>query len=408
MIHTYSTLPNSVRKFLIAHGASAFSLGVHQVLLAWLSVSLLGLSSSSLGWIQAAGLIPNLLLMLVAGALADKCNVYRILLMAQLGLTVCFLALAALIATNSLTFLTLAIYAIAVGSANAFIQPAREKIVGDLSQHSVQVKITRASIVQFTLQAVGVVVAALSDQAGLVFVIVIQAVVSGLSALQLRSLGHTAMSAAGVSKVAGPVTLFRLQILEGIRAVSSDKRLVQLVGLVGFNGFMHLGLYIVVMPLFARDIYGFNTLEYGFLQLCFVLGMLSAHILIMFKPRIEYPAQGALFSLLYTAIVGYALSYQPTITGLYIMVVFWGWIAGYSASHCRMVLQSLAKPELKGRLMSIYQLMLFGMAPLGALVAGYFSAFYSFSEIFSVLSGASIALFVLFLFTRDLWAVQQQ
>ncbi|WP_246434686.1 MFS transporter [Teredinibacter haidensis] len=402
-----------IKHFLVAHGASAFALGIHQVLLAWLAISLLQVEAHQLGWVQAAGLIPNLVLMLVSGSLADKRSTYRMMLLAQLGLTLCYLFLVIVLSSGGIHYYWLLLYAVGVGSANAFIQPAREKLIGELSDQSVQVKITRASIVQFSLQAVGIAVAGLSDQIGFTLVICLQVVVSVFAVLQLwvltKQMDVMQEEENIVQPDSGLVSSTGLgpHILEGVKVALADSRIAQLIGLVSFNGFMHMGLYIVAIPLLARDAYGFNALQYGFLQLCFVMGMLSAYLLLMFKPQIEFPAQGALFSLLYAAIVGFALSRQPTVAGLYILIVFWGWIAGHSATHCRMLMQILAGPKMKGRMMSLYQLMLFGMAPLGALTTGYYTSLFSLSTIFTVLSGASVALFLVFMFARSLWVVRQ-
>ncbi len=390
--------------FLSAHGASAFALGVHQVLLAWLSVTILNLDSLALGWVQAAGLLPNLFFMLVGGALADKRGAFSLMWKAQLGLTLGYVFLAVLLIANQLSLSSLIIYASLVGTANAFLQPSREKVIGELSEQSLQTRITRASTVQFALQGLGVLLAATSDETGFIVVVVIQAVASALAALQMLNLSRFGRKAP--HKALTPVSL-KQQIAEGIRVVFSDTRIAQLIGLIGFNGFMHLGLYIVVIPLMARDIYHFSALQYGFLQFAFTAGMLSAYIIISFKAQIKFPGQGALFSLLYTAILGFALAKQPTEAGLYMLIVFWGWVAGYSAAHCRMVVQLLVPQGVRGRVMSLYQIVLFGMAPLGAIASGHLVQEYSLTVIFKILSWTSVAMFALFLFTRSLWSVRQ-
>lgn len=403
------TLPRPIRLFLLAHGALAFALGVHQVLLAWLSIGVLHLPAHQVGWVQAAALLPNLGFMLIAGALADRRNVFSVMHTAQLGLLIAYALLAILLQFETLSFLSLMGYAAIVGTANAFLQPAREKVIGELSEQSFQLKITRASLVQFSLQACGIAVAALSEQTGILSVVVAQVLATLLAGMQLlrlkREMAGQGVILQGVTRSA-PSMLFR-HILQGLVAALSDRRIAQLIGLVSFNGFMHMGLFLVALPLMSRDIYHFNAMKYGLLQFVFVAGMLGAYLLLMFKEHISYPAQGALFSLLYTAVVGFALSRQPTVAGLYILVMFWGWVAGYSATHCRLIIQILAKPEIKGRLMSLYQLMLFGMAPLGALTTGYFSSLYSLSDMFKTMSIASVALFCLFLFSRSLWKVEQ-
>lgn len=402
-------LPKTVRMFLVAHGASAFATGVHQVLLAWLAIGHLHLPSQQVGWVQAAGLLPNLVFMLIAGALADRRNPVDIMAMAQGFLACCFASLALALHTESLSLPLLMVYACAVGMGNAFVQPVREKIIGELSEQSLQLKITRASFVQFLLQSAGISAAAFSEHLGLVPLVITQSLVAALAAVQMLLL-RAAMGETHHSLSPDPnntrLALGNL-IVRGLQVIRSDSRIAQLMLLISFNGFLHMGLYLVAIPILARDSYRMTAVQYGFLQFGFVAGMLGAYLVLMRKSHIGFPGQGALFSLLYTAIAGYGLSRSPTLTGLYLLIIFWGWVAGYSSTHCRLVLQSIARPQEKGRLMSLYQLLLFGMAPLGALVTGHLLPRVPVTTLFFAMSVASVSLFVLFLFSRALWSVEQ-
>ncbi len=396
----------ALRLFLTAHGATAFALGVHQVLLAWLSIGVVGLSASEVGWVQAAGLLPNIALMLVAGVWADRGRPALIMAAAQTGLLVAYGWLAALVWLDSLSFAGLVVYAVGVGCANAFLQPVREKIIGELSRHSLQVKITRASIVQFTLQSLGVLFASLSEQVSLLMVCLAQLGFTALALVSLLQL-HRSPAFAGIAfgGIDGhnPMADFR----RGLQAAFKDKGVRQLLLLVAFNGFMHMGLFLVAIPVMARDSYGFNAVQYGFLQLSFVVGMLVAYFTLLRQPVLRYPGRGALYSLLYTAIAGYGLSREPTYAGLYLLIIFWGWIAGYSSTHCRVTLQSMARPEQKGRFMSLYQVALFGMAPLGALVTGYAISVVPLAKLFIIMSAASVAVSILLMLGGALWKVEQ-
>lgn len=396
----------ALRLFLTAHGATAFALGAHQVLLAWLSIGVVGLSSSEVGWVQAAGLLPNIALMLVTGVWADRGRPARIMAAGQLALFCAYSFLTVLVWQELLAFGGLVTYAVAVGSANAVIQPVREKIIGELSRHSLQVKITRASIVQFALQSGGVVFASLSEQISLLLVCLAQLAFTSLAIISTLQLHRSpAFGVVGRSEPSEHGAWSDLG--QGLLAAFGHSGVRQLLLLVSFNGFMHMGLFLVAIPVLARDVYHFNAVQYGFLQFSFVAGMLIAYVTLMRQDVLQFPGRGAAFSLLYTAIAGYGLSREPTYAGLYMLIVFWGWIAGYSSTHCRVVLQTMARPEQKGRFMSLYQVALFGMAPLGALVTGYAVSFVPLASLFMIMSSASVAVFVLLLFGGHLWRIEQ-
>jgi len=388
-------------RFLISHGASAFATGMHLVVLAWLGVTELKLNSSQFGWVQVGALLPNLIFMLWAGALADQRDPARVLAAAQLYLSLVFFGLFVAVSSAAMSFTVLMAYGVLVGIGHAFLQPARERLAADLKEQSTQKRLSLFSITQFSFQSLGVGVVAFSETLGLSTLLIFQACVSLVSAVFFFSVRTDLQG----ERFSLPSSLS--DILEAVQYVSKHSGLKQLMGLVAFNGYMHMGVFLVLLPLFATQVYGFSAQEYALLQLVFMLGMIGAHIALHKKDTIEYPGQGALFSLVYTALVGFALAKGPTYYGFYLLIFFWGLVAGNSAGRCRLVVQVLAEPAMKGRVMAIYQIMLFGAAPIGAVVTGYVINQLAIGRIFIFMSGASVALFCLFMLSRTLWSVRQ-
>lgn len=361
----------------------------------------LQLSSVEWGMVQGAALLPNLLLMLIAGAWADRFDPAKILAAAQGLLTLSYVGLLLVMQSGHGNFVVLMVYAAAVGAGNAFLQPVREKFVADMPSIPLQKRVSLLSITQFVLQSVGIGVAALSDSIGVSFVISIQAAVSGFSALVFFSL----VSSRRPFEIKRGSTFS--DIVGSIKTVSKSPGLRQLMALIAFNGYMHMGVFLVLIPVVATRVYHYSAAEYAGLQALFVLGMVVSHTFLLRQKTVEFPGQGALFSLLYTAMVGFGLAKGPTPVGFYMLVFVWGLVAGNSAGRCRLVAQSLAGPEMRGRVMSVYQLMLFGAAPIGAMVTGVLVDMISVKTIFMVMSVSSICLFVVFMMTRTLWSVRQ-
>ena len=403
-------------RFLVAHGSSAFSIGVHSVILAWLSVGVLQLNAAQLGWIQAASLIPNLIFMLIAGVYSDRYNPSRIMSLALVVHALAFCFLLFLLIKQSLNFEYLMLYGVIVGVGNAFIQPAREKIISSLRQLHVQKRFSYASIIQFSLQSIGIALASVAEWVSYEVIVVIQIATVLVAAVSIYSLSlgwqkadDIPSSGTGVERaIRGSDIHVWQSALLGMNYVFKHRVLLQLMGLIGFNGYMHLGVFLVMLPYMAKFVYAFTAVEYGLLQLVFVVGMVAAHFNIARKETLQNPGQGALFSLLYTALIGYALAKVPTISGFYFIVFCWGAVAGNSAARCRLVVQSVSNVELKGRVMSIYQLVLFGCAPLGALVTGYVIQLLHYKQILWVMSITSIVMFGVLMFKGALWTVEQK
>lgn len=389
-------------RFLISHGAGAFATGVHTVLLAWIAMQELSLSGTQWGVVQASALLPSLLLMLPAGAWADRFDAAKVLLGAHGLLTASYTYLFFLLVSGNLSFFTLLIYALLVGVGNAFVQPVREKLVIDIQSRSVQHRVSLLSITQFVMQSGGMALVALSHFVDIHKVVFVQALVSLIASLVMCRL--FGLRREGYLEKAKAIN----DIYIAVKTIWRNTALKQLMALVAFNGYMHMGVFLVLIPIIATRVYQQNASEYTLLQIAFVAGMISAHALLLRKKTVEFPGQGALFSLLYTALIGFSLSKQPTPFGFYSLVFLWGLVAGNSAARCRLVLQSLASDTMKGRLMAVYQIMLFGTAPVGAIVTGLLVNVMSFEQLFLFMSGSSIALFILFLFTRTLWSIKQE
>ncbi len=361
----------------------------------------LHLSSWQWGFVQGAALLPNLILMLVAGAWADRYDPAKVLAFAQSVLSCAYLGLMLALEAQLGQFSLLLVYAAVVGAGHAFIQPVREKLISELPSTSLQQRVSLLSITQFAMQGLGIGVAALSEVVGISFVMAVQAAISFLSALVFWSLTRTR----AVEKEDRQSTLE--DIRDALNTVFSSPGLKQLMALIAFNGYMHMGVFLVLIPVVATRVYEQSASEYAGLQALFVLGMVISHIFLLRQKTVEFPGQGALFSLLYTALVGFGMAKGPTPFGFYSLVFIWGLVAGNSAGRCRLVAQSLVEPALRGRIMSVYQLLLFGAAPIGALVTGFVLNVLSVNVIFMVMSVSSIGLFCVFLFSRTLWSVKQ-
>lgn len=390
-----------LHKFILAHSANALSIGVQLVLVAWLAAGVLQLPAQQIGWVQAAALLPNLLLLLMAGALVDRSHPSRVLLLANLGLAGTHLTGALLLYLGHLNLMFLLVYAMVLAVGNTFVQTAREKVVAQLAGQRLQKTISIAGFCQFGAQGVGIALASMTDWVGPELLLLVQA-----GACLLALFGYRALRNDYAAGTDGATYASWEAIHSGLRRAWQLRPVRYMVLVVGFNGFMHLGVFIVILPLIARDVMGFSSFEYGMLQLTFIAGTVLLHAVMMHRPPVQYPGQGVMFSVLYAGLISFALSAQPTVFGLFSLVFLWGCVAGNSANLSRVVVQSSVEPTHRGRVMAVYQLALFGLAPLGALFAGYMAQHTNLWLVFKVVGWSSVGLFALSLFSRALWAIK--
>lgn len=383
-----------------AHFANAFSMGIQVVLIAWLAVGVLRLPAGQVGWVQASVFLPNVLLILYAGGFSDRKSAAAISMYANLFVALTHAIACGMYLSGLFTFQTLVLYAVLLGVGNAFVQTAREKLVVQAGAGRVHRVISIAGVCQFAAQALGMALVSFTDRWGVEWLMALQGVACLAAAVLYGAFGRRS-SAADRYPLSGCSRSLTGVFVDAWASLPMRHTLI----LVGFNGAMHLGFFIVVLPLIARDIMGFTSFEYSFLQLTFVVGSVIAHTWMLYK-TVHYPGQNILFCLLYSGVIGFALSAGPTIAGLYALIFLWGCVAGVSANLSRLVVHSTVPESMRGRFMALYQFALIGMAPVGAVLAGYLVTHSSVWAALKVMGLASILLFGLFMLSRSLWSVK--
>lgn len=404
----FPALSAKLKKFLLGYSGTSLATGLQVVLLPWVAVKVVDLPALHLGWVQASVLLPNLLLLLFGGALADRRDAAWVAALACLGLALCHLALLLYFSYRIPNLAVLLLYGVSLGTCTAFLQPARDNLVqrcargsrGHATERGVQKTVTWMMLAQYGGQALGMLLASRFDHWGLRPLLLVQVSVLVIAAAFLLSLreGRPSVSAEQ-NKL--PLTL----IVEGLHQAWQRPVLRELVALMAFNGFVHIGVFLVVLPLLAED-YGRGAGYYATLQLAFIGGTVAATITMLRRGQGTKPGRGILMCLLYSAALLVAISFGPTPYGLVLLCACWGGVAAASAALGRAVVQVLAPDAYRSRLISIYQLALFGSAALGALAAGALSEFAAPLTTLLWAGIASLAAFVLVSFSGALRNVE--
>lgn len=388
--------------YLLAVALAAFAIGAQLVVLPWLAVNELQLPAHQVGWVQSAALFPSLLLMLWGGAVADQARVRSLLPMLYLLMAACHITMLWVLNIGALHLWSVLVYAVSLGAVAAFIQPLRDRVLPKLIEapSELQSAVVKVSLCIYVAQALGICLAGQLDGLSFQVVMMVQACALLFCALSLLGVLPRELSVPADREKQG---VGSASIIEGIAFVRAHSVLKHLIVLVGFNGFMHIGVFVVALPLLSRDVYQQDALSFAALQLAFVLGGVVATLMILRRGTVDQPGRAVLFSLLYAGIIMLAISAQPTVVGLFLLVFTWGVVAGVSASLGKALLQQQVDDSFRGRALSIYHLALFGGAPIGALVCGYAVQLQGALTLFKIGGAATLGVFVIYLGVRSLW-----
>ncbi|MCA0899083.1 MFS transporter [Microbulbifer agarilyticus] len=375
---TFPALAARLRTFLLGFSGTSLATGLQVVLLPWIAVSLVELPALQLSWVQASVLLPNLIFLLFGGALADRIDAARVAALSCLGLALCHAVLAYYLMHSIPSLALLLMYGVSLGVCTAFLQPARETLVqrgaqqppvgGKLQEDQVQHLVTWMMLAQYGGQAVGMLLASRFDSWGAETLLLIQVVVLLFAAGFFISLRR------GGAPLEKPAKKLPRALLEGFAEVRKSRAIFELVLLVGFNGLVHIGVFLVVLPLLAES-YERGASYYAWLQIAFVVGTVTATVVMLRRGQGDHPGRGVLMCLLYSAALLIAISFGPTAFGLALLCACWGAVAAASAALGKSIVQVLAPEQVRSRIISIYQFSLFGSAAIGALLAGVISEF---------------------------------
>ena len=395
------------RLYLLAIFLLSVVMGLQIIAVPWLALDYLGLSPVAVGFVQAAVLVPNMLLLILGGVSADR-GVFRrrwFCILAIYGVLHGLLLL--LLSQQWLSLASLLVYSVLLGGITAFMQPFKDYLIGLFAQEHLQTAIAKQRLCQYLGQLVGVALATplylwrveslpvvqcvLVLLIFSVFFVFWQCYSQLLNQHDLKPVNEPLSWALFCS---GFNCCWRSPILRG------------LIAIVAVSGFFHIGVFVVALPLLAKGVYVGEVGFYSVLQGLFIAGTIATTLLVVVRGQLDAPGRRVIFSLLYTGLILLGLSAGPTQYGLMCLIFLWGVTVGISANLGRAILQSEAMAEYRGRAISIYQLALFGCAPLGAFFAGIGTQYWGVLVVLKISAIASFVAFMAMFFTRSLWDLE--
>jgi MFS family permease len=322
-------------------------------------------SAFMLGLLSFVQFLPVLLLSLWAGVVVDRVDRRRLIQVTQTAFLVQATALATLTTTGHVQPWMILGLAFAFGVFNAFDLPSRQSFVVDLvGKEDLSNGIALNSAAFNTARivgpaAAGVLVATLGEQ-GCFWINALSyvAVLASLARLRLPPR----------APAPGPARAWAF-LREGVAYAWSTAPLRNLLVLLGFCA--GLGFqYMVLLPVYARDILGAGAGTYGLLVSAFGVGSLASAVL-MTRRLDRWALRRQLLLGLTASGIGMGVFAWSRALPLSLAM---GLLSGFGlilyVASTNVLLQMTTEDRFRGRVMSLYTLLFVGTAPLGALLAG--------------------------------------
>ena len=357
------------RLFFMGHGISLIGTWMQQVAVSWLIYRLSG-SGFLLGVVAFSAQFPAFLMAPVAGVVIDRCNRQRLFLITQICSMFQATLLAFFVLSGFIQIWQIIVLSSFLGFINAFDMPLRQSLVIDLVEKKED--LSNAIALNSSLfnsarligpSIAGVLVASLGE--GVCFAI------NAISYLAVI-VAITAIRIPLNPPVKTNRRIFR-ELKEGFDYVCHFIPIRNILALFALTSFMGMP-YVILLPVFAREILRGDARTYGFLMAAIGIGALCSTLYLASRRNVlgltrVISVSAAAFGFF---VICFAFSSNLFISLVLLFLAGFAVIAQIASSNT--ILQTIVDNDKRGRVMSFYTMALMGSAPLGGLAAGYISA----------------------------------
>ena len=329
----------------------------------WLVYRLTG-SVVLLGFIGFASQIPVFLLAPIGGAVADRHNRRKILIITQTSAMIFAFILATLTLTGAVQVWHLFVIAACFGIGNAFDIPTRQSFVVDMVGKEDLLNAIALNSSMFNGARIvgpaiaGLLVAAVGE--GWCFLL------NALSYIAVIS-GFFMMNVETVIRPKSGSTF--ANIAEGFSFVIKTQPVRALLLLLGLVSLMGMP-YAVLMPIFADKILGGGSSTLGFLMGASGTGALVAALVLASRKSVFGLGRWVAFASAGFGVALILFSFSKIFWLSAVLLIPVGFSMMTQMSSSNTLIQAMVPDHLRGRVMAVYSMMFMGMAPLGALMAG--------------------------------------
>ncbi len=348
--------------------SSVLAQNMEHVAQSWLVLELTN-SPLLLGLTGLTHAVPTITLSLIGGVIADRADRRRIMIASQAGSALLFLALAMLVITGQVMLWHVMVVAFLSGCVRAFDRPSRMAL---LPQMVPKEEIPNAVAIGGTIWQLNRLVGPAA--AGMLIYLTGIGVTYGFCFLASLSaiclwlgirLEHrpTAASSAGLLQ----------HMMDGLKFIRTNEIYYTFIGMTFFNSVFGMS-YLILMPVFARNVLSVGSQGFGFLQSAGGAGALCGVLAVAYLSHLGGKGRqaigGAIVFGFLLIIFAFSKSYLLSLA----LACALGIASQFYMTIINTILQVNLPDELRGRVMGIFGLT-WDLMPVGGMIAGTIAEF---------------------------------
>ena len=391
-----------IHYYMFGTGSWFLAFGIQGVMFAWLVTMVLRESPEMVGLAQMTLLLPAMLFMLVGGSYADRLGGRRMAIIAQLASVVAPLMLLVVVWLDQLTLSSMLLYAVMMGCAVAFVTPARDGLLNHVAEGRIQRTVLLTSVMQFSMQMLGFLIASLADGVGPVVILGVQAGV-----LAIGVFGFMRVPATIPQPLEDRPSLVQ-SVIEGSKTVLRHREM-RMVMLQNFAmGLFFMGSFIVTLPLLVRDVFDGSATDLGLMNATNSIGLVVTILLLLRLGDVQRQGRALILAQLIGSVVLAVAAMAASFAWFVATLFFWGACGGIAMTMSRTIMQEQAPDAQRGRVMGFYSFSFMGAGPIGALLSGYLVREYG-PQMALIISASIMFVFILVVgLQSSLWRMKNE
>lgn len=385
--------------YLTAISAWYGAFGMQSVVFAWLVTMVLREPAERVGIAQMTLLLPGMLLILIAGVLADRIGLRRQAAWSQLFAGLMPLLLAVAVYMQALSFSVMIIFALLMGCASAFLTPARDGLLNHVAGEDVQRTVMQASLCQFGFQILGYSLAGFADTLGAEYILAAQSLVLLLGVWAYMQLREVPKPSGADDNAESVFTSLR----DGARTVISNPLMRTVVLQNVAMGCFFMGAFIVGFPLVMREVFAGSSGDLAVLNALNSLGLVVSIVALLRVGFVARAGRALVSAQALGSVVLLSTGLVDNLPLFMFLVFLWGVCGGIAMPMSRTLMQQLAPPDQRARVMSFYAFSFMGAGPLGTLFCGYLADLFGPQQAIVISAGCMLLVLAIISLFSPLW-----
>ncbi len=343
-------------------------MGLQFVMIPTLAAVYLRATPQELAFAQISISVPQLILLLFTGRIADQVDARKLLMAVHAFAIIPPTIIFWLVYADHLTYWNILVFGFSMGAIFAFSAPARDALLPRVSSHDIQHAVTAAMLTQFAAQLIGfTLAAAAAPLAGPWTLPAMHALILAvglIAAFRLPSYPpYTDEHGPEPGKrwVDGLITAYRSPMLWPALLINIAV------------GIFFVGPFMVSIPLIVRDIFGGGQFEISLLNLSFWGGTIVTTVSLMFRRPLKSWGRWMIAGTCSGALSLFFMTQSTYFPLTCVFAIIWGMCAGFNMTTSRTVVQIATPPRMRAQILALYNMCFIGMAPFGAFMVGMLS-----------------------------------